>query len=466
MAAKIKKFLKELDYGVIFVTILCTAITAFGTFIHANAVIPEGGVIGLSLMIDHLTDGEISYTLVNFAINVILCLLAWRLMGTKYMVNVAVALTSFSIFSTVFNENLPNDLFVDPETGNDYYLLAALVGAIFIEVGTGIMLRIGSAPNGDHAFSMAIVREGEFDFGWINFLRDFVVIVLSLCYTDVNSVAFAIIIMTATNPISEYIVKGNKKRKPDGTTAPRDRGWIPRTVISLAVAVLMIGGIAYLEESYYTPDEELMATLPGSRVEEVTYEVDSMDLEIKAYIPEGEIVAGFVFYPGGMVDYNSYEPLLKACAEQGILCVIPEMPYNLAVLGPNKAIKAMNLFPEVETWYIGGHSLGGAMASSCAAVHPGTFEGVILLGAYSTNDIKNLRVLSIYGTNDLIMDRNRYEESVQNHLPRNFEEHVLIGGNHAYFGMYGEQEGDGVAIMTNIEQIEKTVGYIVRFINE
>ena len=95
LAAKIKKFLKELDYGVIFVTILCTAITAFGTFIHANAVIPEGGVIGLSLMIDHLTDGEISYTLVNFAINALLCLLAWRLMGTKYMVNVAVALTSF-----------------------------------------------------------------------------------------------------------------------------------------------------------------------------------------------------------------------------------------------------------------------------------------------------------------------------------------------------------------------------------
>lgn len=465
MAAKIKKFLKELNYGVIFVTILCTAITAFGTFIHANAVIPEGGVIGLSLMIDHLTDGEISYTLVNFVINALLCLLAWRLMGTKYMVNVAVALTSFSIFSAVFNASLPNDLFVDPETGNDYYLLAALVGAILIEVGTGVMLRIGSAPNGDHAFSMAIVREGEFDFGWINFLRDFVVIVLSLCYTDVTSVAFAIIIMTITNPISEYIVKGNQRRRGDSKNAVAKRGWIPRTVISLLVVVLLIGGIAFLEESYYTPDDDLIDSMPATNVKEMTFEVDSMGLEIKAYVPEGEIIAGFVFYPGGMVDFNSYEHLLKSCAQKGILCVIPEMPYNLAVLGPNKAIKAMEFFPEVENWYIGGHSLGGAMASSCAALHPDLFEGVILLGAYSTNDITGFRVLSIYGTNDLVMNRAKYESNIK-HLPKNFEEHVIIGGNHAYFGMYGEQDGDGEAIISNEEQIEITTGYIYRFITK
>ena len=465
MATKIKQFLKELNYGVIFVTIICSAINAFGTFIHANAVIPEGGVIGLSLMIDHLSDGEISYTLVNFLINALLCLLAWRLMGTKYMVNVAVALTSFSIFSAIFNENIPNDIFVDPKTGNDYYLLAALVGAIFIEVGTGIMLRVGSAPNGDHAFSMAIVREGEFDFGWVNFLRDFVVIVLSLCYTDVNSVAFAIIIMTATNPISEYIVKGNQNRSGDNKNTIAKRGWIPRTVISLLVVVLLIGGITLLEESYYSPDKDLISTMPAGNVEEMTFEVDSMDLEIKAYVPEGEIVAGLVFYPGGMVDFNSYEPLLRACADQGILCVIPEMPYNLAVLGPNKAIKAMELFPEVETWYIGGHSLGGAMASTCAAIHPGVFEGVILLAAYSTNDITDLRVLSIYGTNDLIMNRTNYESNLE-HLPKNFEEHVIIGGNHAYFGMYGEQEGDGEAIIENAEQIEAAAGYIYRFITK
>jgi pimeloyl-ACP methyl ester carboxylesterase len=141
------------------------------------------------------------------------------------------------------------------------------------------------------------------------------------------------------------------------------------------------------------------------------------------------------------------------------------MPYNLAVLGPNKAIKAVELFPEVENWYIGGHSLGGAMASSCAALNPDLFGGVILLGAYSTNDITDFRVLSIYGTNDLVMNRVKYESNIK-HLPKNFEEHVIIGGNHAYFGMYGEQDGDGEAIISNEEQIEITTGYIYRFITK
>ena len=92
------------------------------------------------------------------------------------------------------------------------------------------------------------------------------------------------------------------------------------------------------------------------------------------------------------------------------------------------------------------------------------FDGVILLGTHSTSDITSLRVLSIYGTNDKVMNHKTYEKNRENIAP--YTEKVIIGGNHAYFGMYGEQKGDGTATITNEKQIRTTADYIVQFITQ
>jgi pimeloyl-ACP methyl ester carboxylesterase len=58
---------------------------------------------------------------------------------------------------------------------------------------------------------------------------------------------------------------------------------------------------------------------------------------------------------------------MQACAERGILCVLLRMPGNLAVLDENAADGVAADYPEIDRWYIGGHSLGGAMAARYAA---------------------------------------------------------------------------------------------------
>ena len=75
-----------------------------------------------------------------------------------------------------------------------------------------------------------------------------------------------------------------------------------------------------------------------------------------------------------------------------------------------------------------------------------------------------LDVLSIYGCNDGILNMEKYEECKTN-LPDGFSEFVIDGGCHAYFGSYGEQDGDGKATITRGEQIEITVNEIKQFIN-
>ena len=73
-----------------------------------------------------------------------------------------------------------------------------------------------------------------------------------------------------------------------------------------------------------------------------------------------------------------------------------------------------------------------------------------------------LDVLSIFGSNDRVMNRQKYKKNKSN-LPKDFAEVVIDGGNHAYFGMYGHQDGDGKATVSNEEQINLTATAIADF---
>ena len=227
-----------------------------------------------------------------------------------------------------------------------------------------------------------------------------------------------------------------------------------KIIICSVSAVVMIAVIAaacgaYLN-SYYRADSDSIAAFSA----DFTVQGREVADGVIAYEPE-KAVAGLIFYPGGLVEYTAYEPLMQACAEKGILCVLLEMPFHLAVLDMNAADGVQAQFPQIEKWYIGGHSLGGAMASSYAAKHTDEFDGVVLLGAYATEDIRSLNVISLYGSEDKVMNKEKYDEYISN-LPADFTEIVIEGGCHAGFGMYGPQDGDGTPAITAAEQIKLT----------
>ena len=171
-----------------------------------------------------------------------------------------------------------------------------------------------------------------------------------------------------------------------------------------------------------------------------------------------------VFYQGGKVDNISYAPLLYKLAENGIDCYLVDMPFRLAMLGSNKADRVINEY-NYDNWYIMGHSLGGATASMYASSHSDKVKGLILLAAYSTNKIdKNVRVLSIYGSLDGVLNMDKYNSN-KNNLS-NLKEVVIKGGNHAYFGYYGEQKGDNKASITREDEQDMAINEIVDFINK
>lgn len=173
-----------------------------------------------------------------------------------------------------------------------------------------------------------------------------------------------------------------------------------------------------------------------------------------------------IFYPGALVEPAAYAPLLRELAAKGMDCFLIKMPLNLAVLSPGKAKRVMQSYV-YDRWFFAGHSLGGAMAAQYAAKHPDTPAGLFLLGAYTAKDLTKAAfpVVCIFGSEDGVLNRERLEKSFTL-SPDTLEVVELDGGNHAQFGVYGPQRGDGTATISAAAQRKQTVQVIVQTVAE
>ncbi len=233
---------------------------------------------------------------------------------------------------------------------------------------------------------------------------------------------------------------------------------VKKAIIAAAVvfAVLAVSFGVYVSD-YYRADESVKAFLVSDekvRVEETDY----------GWFLDGPSEENaMVFYPGGKVDEKAYIPLLHRFAEEGMDVCLVKMPFRLAVLGINKATDVM-VRHDYENWYIGGHSLGGAMSAVWAADHGDKLQGIVLLAAYATKKLDDdLVEIVLYGSEDGVLNKDKTEEGRQ-FAPGpegHYLESVIEGGNHAQFGSYGRQKGDGEARITDTEQQEETVRLVM-----
>ena len=233
-------------------------------------------------------------------------------------------------------------------------------------------------------------------------------------------------------------------------------------LIVIGAVVLGLGiGASFLLRSY-APEEYALESLTSS--ETVVF---SQKRDLLVFSPAIKTSVGLIFYPGGLVDYRAYAPLLKELAENGIESFLVKMPLDLAVISPNRAMDIIKDNPEIKTWIMAGHSLGGSMAARFASKNSGTIGGLILLASYPArgDSLVNskIRVLSIYGTEDSVLNSDAFNDT-KVLLPPDTLLLELEGGNHAQFGWYGPQKGDGIATMSREKQQELTLNAILSLI--
>jgi dienelactone hydrolase len=223
------------------------------------------------------------------------------------------------------------------------------------------------------------------------------------------------------------------------------RHWRTAALVALSVVVVLaVGYVGYFATPLHGQEEGIAAVRADPDV--VVAEAHGGYALRPA---EGEATAGLVFYPGGRVAPDAYVATLAPLVERaGVAVVIPSMPLNLAVLDQDRASAVIEARPGIDRWYVGGHSLGGAMACRYAAGHE-RVAGLVLFASYCDVDLSGsgLAVLSVTGTADAVLNRDAARRNRGN-LPDDARLVALEGVNHSQFGDYRGQPGGAPAGVT------------------
>ena len=255
----------------------------------------------------------------------------------------------------------------------------------------------------------------------------------------------------------QWLTPGDDERLRDWA-----RRLAPYAVVTVVLLALLVGVGAwvYFDSLAYGPTESPAAV-------ESEYDV-TVESGYGGYVvrpddqpPDGER-AGLVFYPGGRVEPGSYVHTLAPLAERGVTVVVPGVPLNLAVLDSDAASPVVSNENGIDSWYVGGHSLGGAMACRYANGNADRVDGVVLAASYCDVNVSDsgLATVAITGTRDGVLNRERFEAN-RRFLPADATFVSVEGMNHAQFGNYGAQDGDGEATISTTTAHERVVAALV-----
>lgn len=224
--------------------------------------------------------------------------------------------------------------------------------------------------------------------------------------------------------------------------------WKKILIASMALILAVTAGFFVYVSEYYRADAAAQDLMDDPSVR-----IGSDHVVVTA---DGSSDTALIFYPGAKVEYTAYLPILKEItARSGMSSFLVKMPFNLAIFDQDAADDIMEEYPAVSHWYVGGHSMGGAMASDYASNNPEKVQGLVLLGAYLYGSYPEDRTLTVYGDlNTSVAEKVDYSENVI----------VIEGGNHAQFGNYGRQRGDPEATVSVREQQSITADAVADFL--
>ena len=219
---------------------------------------------------------------------------------------------------------------------------------------------------------------------------------------------------------------------------------------SVIFLIILVSGFFIYVSSYYKAGSLALDSLKSDSLVKVEENGDIL------FEPVSNVKnIGFIFYPGAKVEASAYATIAKEIASNGYTVIIAKMNFNLAILSPNRADSIISNHKDIDTWVIGGHSLGGVMASNYASEN-NKIKGLVLLASYPQNKTnlssKSIKVLSLWGSNDKVADLNKVK-AAKNVMPSDSEFIEIKGGNHGGFGDYGYQKGDGESSITNKQQM-------------
>ena len=187
--------------------IVGSAIFTFGIHnIHSRVDITEGGIIGLMLLIEHWTG--LSPAIITPVLDCLCYALAFKFLGGGFILVSAVSTLTVSLFYKLW-ELIP---FMLPDLSS-FPLLAAVLGALFVGVGVGIIIRQGGSSSGDDGLALTISKLVNCKLAFAYMFTDFTVAALSLTYIPLKRIIFSLITVTLSSFLVEFVQKFKLRKK-------------------------------------------------------------------------------------------------------------------------------------------------------------------------------------------------------------------------------------------------------------
>lgn len=188
-----------------FYILLGTAILAFGLYnIHAQSPITEGGILGTTLLLKHWFG--ISPAITELVCDIICYLLGFKYLGSAFLKHSLIASLSYSFFYSLYEKFPP----ILPNFENNLFA-AAILGAIFVGVGVGLVIRVEAAACGDDALVLVISKIIKLPISMVYLFFDLSILLLSLSYIPFRLIFYSLISVTLSSFIVEKIQNFNLK---------------------------------------------------------------------------------------------------------------------------------------------------------------------------------------------------------------------------------------------------------------
>ena len=207
---RIRTFFRGLTWSRCLISLLASAFLAFGLYhVHSFSGVTEGGVLGLTLLLQNWFD--LSPAITGFVLNALCYLIGWKQLGREFLLYSILSTVSFSLSYRIFEQFPPlwPGLYEMP-------LAAAVIGAVFVGVGAGLCVRMGGAPSGDDALAMAVSHRTGLGIQWVYLISDLVVLALSLTYIPIRRLIWSLLTVILSGQIIGWIQL--LKKRPEKRT--------------------------------------------------------------------------------------------------------------------------------------------------------------------------------------------------------------------------------------------------------
>lgn len=141
------------------------AATSIELFLLPNKII-DGGIIGISMIVDYLTPTYITFAMLVVLFNIPFMYTGYKQIGKTFMWSSILGIVSLAIIETLLHH-------IDPF--NIEPILAAVFGGLLLGAGVGLVIRYGGSMDGTEILGIILTKKLPFSVGeFVMFINIFI----------------------------------------------------------------------------------------------------------------------------------------------------------------------------------------------------------------------------------------------------------------------------------------------------